>query len=106
MTFPGWSLVRSWLARVAGIFAGQRRDRELDEELESHLAYQIDENLRRGMSTEATRRQALVATGGVTAAKDAYRDRRGVRFLQHRGQALRYARRMLRRDPAFTAVTI
>jgi predicted permease len=106
MSFPAWNRVRSWLARVAGVFAGQRHDRELDEELASHLAYHVDENLRRGMSLDEARRQALLATGGVTSAKEAYRDRRGLPFLQHLGQDLRYARRMMRRDPAFTAVTI
>jgi predicted permease len=106
MTFPGWNLVRSWLARVAGVFAGQRGDRELDEELASHLAYHVDENLRRGMSPDEARRQALFATGGMAFAKEAYRDRRGVPFLHHLGQDFRYARRMMRRDPAFTAVTI
>ena len=53
--------VRRLRARVRAALGGASRRRaeaELREELESHLAMQVEENLRRGMSPEAARRSA------------------------------------------------
>ena len=57
--------VRAWFFRFAGLFNQQRRERELAEELESHLQMHIEDNLRSGMSLEQARRQALIKLGGV-----------------------------------------
>jgi hypothetical protein len=66
---------RAWLSRLAGIFDKDKRDRELADELESHLQFHTDENLRRGMSPEEARRQAVIGLGGVEQTKEIYRDR-------------------------------
>ena len=71
MARVGWSALRAWLARIGGAFAPYRRDRELDEEPAAHLAFHIEENIRRGMTPEEARREALLRTGGVASAKEA-----------------------------------
>ena len=38
----------------------------------------VEDNLRRGMTPEEARRQALVALGGVQKVREAYRDRAGL----------------------------
>ena len=38
--------LRAWCLRFAGLFHKERRDRELAEELESHLQMHIEDNLR------------------------------------------------------------
>lgn len=100
------STLKRWLARLAGVFAAGRRDRELTEELESHLRMEIEEQVLRGKSLAEARRCAFLRSGGIEAAKEAVRDQRGVPLIDHLRQDVRYAFRMIRRNPAFAAVTV
>jgi predicted permease len=98
--------LRAWFVRIAGLFRKERSDRELSAELESNLDLHIQENLRRGMSPQEARRQALVKLGGVESVKENYRDRRGLPWLETFVHDVRYGLRMLRRNPAFTVVAV
>jgi predicted permease len=81
-------------------------DRDLDQELAVHLDLAIEDNIRRGLSPEDARREALVRFGGVEAAKEHHRDARGLPWLDSLLQDVRYALRTLRRDAAFTTVAL
>src|ERR1044072_9320690 len=94
--------LRGWLVRLFGLIHRTRREREFAEELESHLAFHIDDNLRAGMSPEEARRQALVKLGGVTVTQERYREQRGVPMLETFLQDLRFGLRMLRKHPGFS----
>src|SRR2546425_5576658 len=98
--------LRELILRFGGLFNKQRKDRELDDELESHLQMHIEHNLRLGMPPEEARRQAIINLGGIESTKEAYRDQRGLPWLETFWQDVRYGARMLRKNPGFTVVVV
>jgi hypothetical protein len=98
--------LRGWLMRLLGLFNRALREREFAEELESHLALHIEDNLRAGMSPEEARRRALVKLGGVALTKELHREQRGLPMLETLFQDLRFGLRMLHKNPGFSLVAI
>jgi predicted permease len=98
--------LRAALARIAGVFTKDSADADLGEEMQTHLEMEIAENIRRGMSPGEARRQALLASGGITAAAEAVRDQRGLPWVDSLAADLKYGVRALKRSPAFTAVVV
>src|ERR1700746_1736646 len=72
----------------------------------SHLEMAVEENLRRGMSAEEARRQALVRFGGVQQAIERHRESRNLPWVDVLRQDLRFTLRMLRRDVGFAVVAV
>lgn len=93
------SRARELLARMGGLFGRARRDHELDEELAAHLQFEMDEHLRRGLPPDEARRRALVSSGGIERAKEAYRDQRGLRWVDAALSEILAAAGRLRRRP-------
>jgi len=98
--------LRAALARIAGAFTGHRANDDLRDELQSHLDMQTAENMRRGMHADEARRQALLASGGLTVAAQAVREQRGLPWIESLVADIRYAVHALRHTPAFTAVVV
>lgn len=98
--------LRAWLSRFGGLFGVRRRDADLADELQAHLAMQVEDNVRSGMRPEEARRQALIRLGGTTQAMELYRERSGLPQVDTFLQDVRYGARMLRKNPGFATLGI
>src|SRR5690242_18515942 len=92
--------------RMRSLLRKQDADRELDAEIESHLQYQVEENIANGMPRDEAHYAALRSLGGVTQIKEECRDMRGVNFFDNFGQDLRFGFRMLWRNPGFSIMAV
>lgn len=98
--------LRALIRRLVGVVSGEGRDREFSAELESHLQMHIDDNLRSGMTPEDARRHALIKLGGVEQTRERYRDRQSLPAVETALKDLRFAFRLMRRNPGFTGIIL
>ncbi len=94
-----------WL-RFCALFTSSQIGDEFDAELQSHLAEDIDEGRRSGLSEAEARRQALLRVGGAEQVRQAYRDRATLPLLESLMRDVRYALRGFRRNPVFAITAI
>ena len=92
--------IRILLSRCAGFFSRATLDNDLDEELQSHIEFAINENLEQGMSQQQARTAALRRFGGITQTREQYRAQRGLPFLEVIWHDLKFGVRHLRNLPA------
>ena len=94
------------MTRFSNFATGRRSDERLREEMEEHLTFLADENLRAGMSAAEARRQALLKFGGATSILEDYHSEESVPSLESLLRDGAYGLRLLARSPGFAATAI
>ncbi|HEY6401620.1 MAG TPA: ABC transporter permease, partial [Blastocatellia bacterium] len=97
--------LRALAARLRGLFGDRGADRELDDEIETHLRLLAERYVRQGMSEDEAARAARRRFGNVTLLREEHRDMRGIRLIATLFQDLRYGARMLLKNPGFAMVS-
>jgi predicted permease len=98
--------LRALWFRLRGVFRSERANGEFAAEMESHVAMDIEDGVRAGLSREEARRRALIRLGGLEQTKAAYRERRGIPVLEALAQDVIYGLRVLRKNPGFALVVV
>ena len=99
--------IRRTFARIVGLLRDPRhREDDLRAEMGAHLEMETAENMRRGLSADDARRQAMVASGGSTQAAELTREQRRLPWIEGVLTDARYAFRHFRRTPLTTIIMI
>jgi putative ABC transport system permease protein len=94
------------LTRIKNLFRKSKIDRDLHDELSTHLQLHIDDNLRAGMTPEAARKDALLKLGGLEQTKELVRDRHLLPWLDTLRADILFGTRQLFKNKITSAAAI
>src|SRR5215204_772241 len=98
--------LRRFVARLRALFRGSELDLDFSEEMAAHLAMATEENVRKGMTPDAAKRQAALRFGGATSMQARHRDVRGFRWIEDLVQDLRFSARLIAKERWFSAAAM
>ena len=98
--------LRTFICRLAALTRSRQHDREIDDEIASHLQEATDEYVARGLSREDARLAAARDFGGITQVKQLHREARSLTWPEDVRQDVKYAVRRVIKEPGVTLVAV
>lgn len=97
--------MRRFLARLVNLFRPSA-EREMNREMDAHLALMQEDFERRGLSPNEAKLAARRTYGSVELAKEMHRESRTFLWVEQAGKDVVYGVRMLLQNPGFTVVAV